>query len=245
VTQVSIPPVSARDGEPCPNCRAPLAGDQRYCLQCGRRRGDAPGTSLEALVAASAPGIAQTPGTAIVAGNGHVQLSPAPPQVLQGQLVPAGGGGGYLPPSPPTGTAGFIRSNGPFLSLGSLAVGVLIVGLLLGHWTSERGDVVAPTTTKIEITGLTAGAAAAPAATTAADTAADSADTASDDTASDDTAADTTPAAPPKDAVDAGKLTPAEIEKAGKKGKPIVTTGKKVPKDNKPAGGGSDFETIG
>jgi hypothetical protein len=245
MSQVSIPPVSARDGEPCPNCRAPLAGDQRYCLQCGQRRGDAPGTSLEALVAASAPGIAQTPGTAILpAGAGHVQLAPAPTQVLQGQLVGAGGGGGYLPPSPPKGTSGFIRSNGPFLSLGSLAVGVLIVGLLLGHWTSERGDVVAPTTTKIEITGLSAGAAA-PAATTAADTsAADSSDAAADD-ATDDSAADTTPVAPDKDAVDATKLTPDEIEKAGKKGKAITTTGKKVPKDDKPAGGGSDFETIG
>lgn len=25
-------------GEPCPSCRAPLASDQRYCLNCGRRR---------------------------------------------------------------------------------------------------------------------------------------------------------------------------------------------------------------
>lgn len=26
-------------GEPCPGCGAPLAADQRYCLNCGRRRG--------------------------------------------------------------------------------------------------------------------------------------------------------------------------------------------------------------
>ncbi len=28
-------------GEPCPACGAPLAGDQRYCLNCGRRRAGA------------------------------------------------------------------------------------------------------------------------------------------------------------------------------------------------------------
>jgi hypothetical protein len=28
-------------GEPCPGCGAPLAGDQRYCLNCGRRRAGA------------------------------------------------------------------------------------------------------------------------------------------------------------------------------------------------------------
>ena len=28
-------------GEPCPACAAPLAADQRYCLECGARRGPA------------------------------------------------------------------------------------------------------------------------------------------------------------------------------------------------------------
>lgn len=31
------------DGEPCPSCGSPLAGDQRYCLSCGVRR---PGVRL-------------------------------------------------------------------------------------------------------------------------------------------------------------------------------------------------------
>ncbi|MCW3023805.1 MAG: zinc ribbon protein, partial [Conexibacter sp.] len=34
-------PVFGRDGEPCPACGAPLAGDQRYCLHCGTRRPEA------------------------------------------------------------------------------------------------------------------------------------------------------------------------------------------------------------
>jgi hypothetical protein len=35
------PPVLGAEGEPCPACGAPLAADQRYCLNCGRRRAGA------------------------------------------------------------------------------------------------------------------------------------------------------------------------------------------------------------
>ena len=28
-----------KNGEPCANCGSPLAADQRYCLECGTRRG--------------------------------------------------------------------------------------------------------------------------------------------------------------------------------------------------------------
>jgi hypothetical protein len=35
------PPVLGRNGETCSGCGAPLAVDQRYCLECGTRRGDA------------------------------------------------------------------------------------------------------------------------------------------------------------------------------------------------------------
>ena len=34
-------PKLGEPGEPCPECGAPLAADQRYCLNCGQRRGDA------------------------------------------------------------------------------------------------------------------------------------------------------------------------------------------------------------
>lgn len=39
-------------GEPCEGCGAPLAADQRYCLNCGRRRGGPRVAYLEALFAA-------------------------------------------------------------------------------------------------------------------------------------------------------------------------------------------------
>ena len=34
-------PILGQDGETCSGCGAPLAVDQRYCLECGTRRGDA------------------------------------------------------------------------------------------------------------------------------------------------------------------------------------------------------------
>lgn len=41
-------------GEPCAECGAPLAADQRYCINCGRRRGE-PRVAAEAPQAAPAP----------------------------------------------------------------------------------------------------------------------------------------------------------------------------------------------
>ena len=34
-------PTFGEDGEPCAECRSPLARDQRYCLECGHRRAEA------------------------------------------------------------------------------------------------------------------------------------------------------------------------------------------------------------
>jgi hypothetical protein len=41
-TSALNPPNLGPDGEPCASCGMPLAADQRYCLECGRRRGGAP-----------------------------------------------------------------------------------------------------------------------------------------------------------------------------------------------------------
>lgn len=40
----------AASGESCPNCDATLAPDQRYCLACGRRRGDPRLPFMDAVV---------------------------------------------------------------------------------------------------------------------------------------------------------------------------------------------------
>ena len=59
-------------GEPCEQCGAPLTSDQRYCLECGRRRGGpridyrhymAPGDPAAAEPAAQPAEAEQTPGS--------------------------------------------------------------------------------------------------------------------------------------------------------------------------------------
>ena len=39
-TQQVQMPALGENGEPCASCGSPLAADQRYCLECGTRRGD-------------------------------------------------------------------------------------------------------------------------------------------------------------------------------------------------------------
>ncbi len=50
----------AQQGEPCPTCGNPMAADQRYCLNCGVRRGDSR-VDFDELVGGSAGGVAPPP----------------------------------------------------------------------------------------------------------------------------------------------------------------------------------------
>ncbi|HEX6667390.1 MAG TPA: zinc ribbon domain-containing protein [Solirubrobacterales bacterium] len=52
-TEVTMPSLG-KPGEPCEQCGTPLAADQRYCLNCGKRRG-APRVDYRALAPAGAP----------------------------------------------------------------------------------------------------------------------------------------------------------------------------------------------
>jgi hypothetical protein len=45
-----IPPSAIQGGGQCPSCGAALAGDQRYCLECGQRRGDPRLPFMDAVV---------------------------------------------------------------------------------------------------------------------------------------------------------------------------------------------------
>ncbi len=45
-----IPSSAAQSGDQCPSCGAALAADQRYCLECGQRRGDPRLPFMDAVV---------------------------------------------------------------------------------------------------------------------------------------------------------------------------------------------------
>lgn len=59
--QPAAPP--AAPAERCASCGAPLAGDQRYCLECGERRAGVSNFLLAGAGAASAPSTASPPST--------------------------------------------------------------------------------------------------------------------------------------------------------------------------------------
>jgi hypothetical protein len=48
-------PVFGEQGEPCQECGAPLAADQRYCLNCGRRRAE-PRVDFQRMIGAAKDG---------------------------------------------------------------------------------------------------------------------------------------------------------------------------------------------
>jgi hypothetical protein len=84
-----IPPSAVQSGDQCPSCGAVLAADQRYCLECGQRRGDPrlPFMDAVALMDAvkqprqSAPPPARkrrtgiSPNAALIAGVGTLLLA--------------------------------------------------------------------------------------------------------------------------------------------------------------------------
>jgi hypothetical protein len=49
-TAVPASAVAATPGEQCPSCGAQMVADQRYCLECGRRRGDPRLPFMDAVV---------------------------------------------------------------------------------------------------------------------------------------------------------------------------------------------------
>jgi hypothetical protein len=54
-TQDIHAPTLGAQGEPCASCGAPLAGDQRYCLECGARRAQARVAFRDILAPGGAP----------------------------------------------------------------------------------------------------------------------------------------------------------------------------------------------
>ena len=147
------------------------------------------------------------------------------------------GVGGALPP------AGRLQAHAGTLALGSVILLTLLIGLLVGHWVTGRDTptAAAPAAPQV-ITLQGAPSSATPAAAAASSTGSSSSTKSAASTAKSKAKAST----PPKDAVSVTGSDKKAINDAVKKGKPLSTgTGAPPPKDDKPAGGGSGFETIG
>jgi hypothetical protein len=224
ITESQPAPVFAPDGEPCPSCGAPLAGDQRYCLHCGVRRPEARLEFLDVL-------------DADVRARGGVLAATA----VTTTTAP-----------PPRGLNARLQENAGLLALTSLLVLMLLTGLLIGHWATGGTSTPAAATPAPQV--IRVEGAAAPAAATAAPTTTDGAGGGSGGSSRTSATAkaksdksSTDKAKAPKDSVSVKSLKSKKaVDDAVKKGKPISTgTGKLPPKDDKPAGGGSGFEEIG
>jgi hypothetical protein len=110
-------PVVGRDGDLCEQCGSPLAADQRYCLNCGRRRGG-PRVEYRGRV-----GAAEAP-------DGG-EPAPAQPAAAAPQPVPAEKGQ---------------RDYAPLAAVGGIAVLglMLLVGVLIGRGDGDSAPAPAP-----------------------------------------------------------------------------------------------------
>ena len=130
-------PALAPEGQPCPSCAVPMAADQRYCVNCGARRGEARLDPLEqAQAAAAAPAF----DFALASGNPN------------SQAVSAAGAGAAAGAADPFGVApGNEAANGPWYSLENLefgsprvvaaaVLGVLAAGIAVGVVAGPRAS---------------------------------------------------------------------------------------------------------
>ncbi|HEY7961882.1 MAG TPA: hypothetical protein VID29_08175 [Solirubrobacteraceae bacterium] len=131
---------------PCATCGAPMAPDQRYCLQCGSRGSHLPGVheGLRASTAASGalPGALREGTGGASAVSGHESALPAPGA-----------------PAPANNTLSVIAGVGVLL----LAMGI---GVLIGRADSGSGvgrAAAAPQVISVAAPGTGAGAASTPA----------------------------------------------------------------------------------
>lgn len=289
-------PALGRQGEPCASCGAPLAADQRYCLECGTRRAGprvAYGDLLTrraspppALAGARVPGGAPPShmrstgfnvalglgvlllalGVGVLIGNGGDSAPnvAATPQVLTVGGAAAGGTANTAVTSDwPDGQDGWTvqLQTLPATSTNAAAVaaaktaaqgkGAADVGALHSDDFSslDPGSYVVYSgvfdTKKAATTALTGLKAKFPGAKVMQVSSGGSS-SASGSTDNSGKAAPKSQQVSKKQLQDLNNLSPEAYQKKSQKlPKKIATPGKPPPKDNKPAGGGSDSLTIG
>jgi hypothetical protein len=216
------------EGEPCAQCGAPLAADQRYCLACGARRAAARLPFLDILRRDDEQAAELVPfGTPI-----------APVAAV-------------IPPPPHDGSlASQLRANTGLIA----GVGVLLLAMLIGVLIGSgfgNDNSSANANQRPQVISVGAPAAAAPAA--AAPTATTPTATTPTETTPSSTSGDTSSGTSSSGTKGgnssvkklqglSGKAYQKQVDKLGKK---ISTGGKPPPKDHKPAAGGGSFESIG
>lgn len=216
-TQGVAPELSSR----CAGCGAALAPDQLFCLSCGTRRRDARIAFRDVLASEAAPVYTAVDGSG---GGGAV-----PPTMVQ-QLAPQGPGH---------------TNYTPFIA----TLASLLLALGVGVWIGRGQEAPAATAAPVAVAPVAAAApttpadTAAPADDAAADDAAAADDSATDDAAADDSADSSGVATP--DTKKLEDLSPDDYQKQSQKlPKEVGTGGTPPPKDDKPAGGGSEFESF-
>jgi F0F1-type ATP synthase membrane subunit c/vacuolar-type H+-ATPase subunit K len=202
-------PTLGAQGEPCASCGAPLAADQRYCLECGTRREQARLPFRDILTAQAPPGAAPT-GT----------------------------------PEQPA------RSGLAFLAGLLCLLAALGVGVLIGRSGDDAPTTAAPTPAPqvITVNGAAPATTTTPATSTNDASGAGSSSPSSDASGRGGSGAKSSKGAKSsnKAVKDLDGSSGSDYQKKSQKlPKEVGTGGKPPPKDNKPAGGGTDFEDIG
>jgi hypothetical protein len=125
---VSLVPVPSEQDRPtCPNCSAPIAADQRYCLACGQ------------------------PVSPVRLGFLDL-LSPEPQPYAGGQGPVASVPPGYVSViEPAAGPYAWLRRYSGLFGLLTVLLMSIIVGLLVGHWITQTK---APGQQVIKVEGL-------------------------------------------------------------------------------------------
>lgn len=119
-TEVTMPmPSLGKPGEPCEQCGTPLAADQRYCLNCGKRRG-APRVDYRALAPTAAPAAKPTPNGAEKPATETAEEKAEPPKTE--------------------------RDYAPLAAVGGIAILglMLLVGVLIGRGDGDSSPAPAP-----------------------------------------------------------------------------------------------------
>jgi hypothetical protein len=190
----SLAPVPS-ESETCANCSAPLVADQRYCLSCGQPVSPVRLAFLDVLESERQPQLGAASSTMPVAFTPYMEPAAGP---------------------------AWLRRYAPLLSVLSVLLLAMIVGLLVGHWVTQSKAPASAQVIKVEgLGGLTSGGSATTPTTTtpAAGTSKSSSSSAKSEEAKEEAEAKAEEKAEekaPAKATEAKKATPSTLSKLEK-----------------------------